>query len=394
MTIQNDTLIIINSKKRIQKIYLSLNKDENQEIYYIERYSGQYGGKETAQPIHTIEKGKVKRTVLEQATLEYNSILKKYLDKGYNKLSSLTNKEYSELSEEELKSLLGGTTTDQSGIPKPMLAKIAGDCKADIWNRQWYISRKIDGVRALFYYKDGEIKTASRGGGEYNVATTHLRTDPYLLEIFRLRPDLILDGEIYHHGTDWPLQRISGLARLKEWKDECNELEYWVYDIVSSDSFTNRYSTLKVLEGMLPKNYKIKILEQKLMTGYDAIKAEHDKYVQEGFEGLCARNPDKEYGIGKRSGEYLIKLKEYKDDEFEVTGIKTGLRDEDMCFTLKTIDGKEFAAKPVGTVETRLYYLEHWSEYVGKKATCKYFYYSEEGTPIQPILLHFRPDDE
>ena len=73
---------------------------------------------------------------------------------------------------------------------------------------------------------------------------------------------------------------------------------------------------------------------------------------------------------------------------------ETGLRDEDMCFTLKTIDGKEFAAKPVGTVETRLYYLEHWSEYVGKKATCKYFYYSEEGTPIQPILLHFRPDDE
>ena len=89
MTIQNDTLIIINSKKRIQKIYLSLNKDENQEIYYIERYSGQYGGKETAQPIHTIEKGKVKRTVLEQATLEYNSILKKYLDKGYNKLSNI-----------------------------------------------------------------------------------------------------------------------------------------------------------------------------------------------------------------------------------------------------------------------------------------------------------------
>ena len=45
MTIQNDTLIIINSKKRIQKIYLSLNKDENQEVYYIkkkdyERYLG------------------------------------------------------------------------------------------------------------------------------------------------------------------------------------------------------------------------------------------------------------------------------------------------------------------------------------------------------------------
>ena len=244
------------------------------------------------------------------------------------------------------------------------------------------------------YYKDGIIQTASRGGGNYNDATKHIREDPYLLEIFRLRPDLILDGEIYHHGTDWPLQRISGLARLKEWKDECNELEYWIYDIVSSDSFTNRYSTLKVLEGMLPKNYKIKILEQKLMTGYDAIKAEHDKYVQEGFEGLCARNPDREYGINKRSAIYLVKLKDRKDAEFEITGIRNGMRPEDMCFTLKTKEGKEFAAKPVGDVKSRLYFLEHKDEFIGKMATCTYFNMSQDGIPTQPVFKHLRPADE
>ena len=55
----------------------------------------------------------------------------------------------------------------------------------------------------------------------YDPATKHLREDPELLKIFAQKPDLILDGELYHHSTDWPLQRISGLARLKEWTEEC-----------------------------------------------------------------------------------------------------------------------------------------------------------------------------
>lgn len=396
MIIKEEYLVTINSKNRIQRVKIQLDGDPFTKIYSIYRITGQYGGKETSQPVILIKKGKVKRTIAEQATLQYNSLIKNYLDKGYVKLSKLTSKPYFSLTEDEIKNLLGGNfVSDQSGIPKPMLAKSADQCSSDIWKKYWYVSRKLDGTRCLMYYKDGEIKTASRGGGEYNIATTHLRTDPYLLEIFHQNPDLILDGELYHHGSDWPLQRISGLARQQEWKEECKELEYWIYDYIDiTKPFKERLQLLESFRKILPENSKIKILEHKLMTGYLSIKKEHDKYVQEGFEGLCARNPEKEYGVNKRSAIYLVKLKEYKDDEFEITGIKSGLRDEDFCFTLITKDGKSFAAKPTGTIETRKYYLEHWKEYIGKKATCKFFYYSQDGIPTQPIFKHVRPADE
>jgi hypothetical protein len=130
------------------------------------------------------------------------------------------------------------------------------------------------------------------------------------------------------------------------------------------------------------------------MSGYANIKKAHDKFVSDGFEGLCARTLDREYGINKRSALYLIKLKNYKDAEFKVIGIKEGLRPEDMCFTLVTNEGKEFAAKPIGTNADRISYLQNKDNYIGKMATCKYFYLSKDGVPLQPILLHFRPEDE
>lgn len=395
MIIREEYLVIINSKNKVQRVKLQLDKNPIGNAYVIHRITGQYGGKETSQPRLIITQGKVKRTVEEQASLQFNSLLKQYLDKGYSKLDALTSKSYSDLSEDEIKNLLGSNgVTDQAGIPKPMLAKQADQCSSDIWNKDWWVSRKLDGCRMIMYYKDGQIHTASRGGGSYNPATKHLRENPDLLKIFVQKPDLILDGELYHHGSDWPLQRISGLARLKEWTEECGELQYWIYDYVSNEPFKDRLTFLESLQPIFKNSNQIKIVEHIKVNGYLAAKKLHDKFIQEGFEGLCARNPEREYGINKRSALYLIKLKMFSDDEFEVTGVKEGLRPEDMCFTLKTKDGKEFSAKPMGDISTRIYYLKHPDEFIGKMATCKYFYYSKDGVPQLPILKHFRPEGE
>jgi len=394
MIIREEYLVITNSKNRIQRVKLQLEKDPVKILYTIRRITGQYGGKETSQPDLIITEGKVKRTAEEQASLQFNSLLKQYLDKGYVNLATLTSKKYEELKEDEIKSLLGTTVSDQSGIPKPMLAKLADDCSSDIWNKDWLVSRKLDGVRLLMYYKDGKIHTASRGGGSYDPATKHLREDPLLLKIFSQRPDLILDGELYHHGSDWPLQRISGLARQQEWKEECRELQYWIYDYVSSELFKYRLVFLESLNSIFKDSTSIKIVEHIKINGYLAAKKLHDKFVQEGFEGLCARNPEKEYGINKRSALYLIKLKERKDDEAEIIGIKEGLRPEDMCFTLKTKTGIVFNAKPIGDIDQRLEYLKNKDQYIGKQMTYTYFSLSKDGTPTQPVAKHIRPDDE
>jgi ATP-dependent DNA ligase len=323
----------------------------------------------------------------------YNSYLKKYLDSGYVRLSKLTYKKESELSEDDIKTLLGDSVTDQSGIPKPMLAKSSDQCSVNIFDKEWYVSRKLNGVRCLMYFKDGEVHTASRGGGTYDIATTHIRTDEHVINFFQQNPDIILDGELYKHDVLYPLQRISGLARLQEWDDECSKLEYWVYDLISKEPFSKRYEFLENSEWYF-ENTNIKILEQKPLSGWQKIEKEHNLYVSEGFEGLVARNPNKEYGINKRSGIYMVKLKKYQDQEFEIVGVKEGLRPEDMCFILKTAEGKEFSAKPTGNADTRVYYIEHPEDFIGKQATCKFFEWSSDNIPLQPILIHIRPEDE
>lgn len=390
MIIREDYLVTINSKNRIQKIQIQIDHNPITDAYSIYRISGQYGGKSSEQPPLNVDYGRGGRTIFEQTTLMYDSFVEKYQNRGYVKLSSLTPIPYESLTESEIKDLLGGDViSDQCGVPKPMLAKLSDVCTPDIWNKDWYISRKLDGIRCLLYFKGGLIHSASRGGKTYDKAIQHILTNPTLLEIFRKQPDLILDGEIYRHGSDWPLQRISGLARLQNPTEDCLKLEYWIYDYVDLNViFEQRYEVLKVFKELLIDEPNIKVLEQIKASGYSNIKKEHDKYVQEGFEGLCARNPNKSYGVNKRSALYLIKMKDRKDAEFKIIGIREGLRPEDMCFVLETKNKKQFAAKPIGDAETRIYYLDHKEDFIGKMATCTYFNLSLDGIPTQPVLKH------
>ena len=135
---------------------------------------------------------------------------------------------------------------------------------------------------------------------------------------------------------------------------------------------------------------QIRMVPHTFMSGWVKLKNLHDSYVEEGFEGLVIRNKDKEYGIDKRSATYMIKIKSYKDAEFEITGFNEGLREEDMVFTCKTEEGKEFKAKPIGSRELKQQYRNDMNDLIGKFATVKFFYYSEDNVPLQPVLKAIR----
>ena len=111
MDIQN-YLITLNSRGKIQLVEITLK--QMMTYFEIHRITGQLGGKRTIQPILTISQGKAKRTPIQQAELEYNSHMKKYLDKGYKKLSEFTNKSFSECTEPELLEFLGSHKTDMN----------------------------------------------------------------------------------------------------------------------------------------------------------------------------------------------------------------------------------------------------------------------------------------
>lgn len=393
------------SKGKIRVVDMKAAWDEDQHAFGIYRTTYQYNGKKTEQPTIYISVGKASRTLREQLELEYKSNMKKYLDKGYK----LLEKGLDFYSEQELQEIIGDVVTDSSGFAKHMLAKQADKVKDSSIEKvkTWAVSRKIDGVRCSFYWKDGEVKSASRGGGDYDPSTYQLREHPKMIEWFKQHPDWILDGELYKHGKS--LQQISGAARMEKTAAGCDWLEYYVYDIMIPElPFENRFGMLKILQGFLgqdefnpekewtEKDLRVQVIPHVWVEGdnkKDQIMELHNQYVAEGWEGCVARDVSKAYKYGGR-GQEMVKFKSYKDDCFKVIGIEGGLRgSEDMVFILETNDGKTFKAKPFGDRNQKQEYWDNFEEkYKGQIGECKFFYYSDEGVPLQPSFKAFRYD--
>ena len=375
--------------------------EKEDDCYIIYRQSSQWGGKIVNQPSITICEGKVKRDTHAQTILKFLSLIKEKKDKGYKELE----KEFSKYSLTEINQFLPKVNTDTNGFKKHMLAKSYDKVKESVIDKEeyWYASRKIDGLRNSFYWDGNKIRSASRGGGTYDLALQHFIHNEKFIEFFKKHPKCILDGELYKHGKS--LQTISGAARMEKNAFDCDWLEFYIYDVMyPTIPFKTRLKVLNKISEELELGFdpyrewnegelRIQMVPQEKVSGFDNIMKLHNDYVEEGFEGVVIRNPESEYGFGKRTNS-MIKIKKYRDDCFLVTGILPGLRgSEDMVFICQTEDGKEFKAKPLGD---RLQKEEYWnnfeSKYKGKIGECKFFYYSDEGTPLQPAFKAFRYD--
>ena len=368
--------------------------------YELIRTYGQVHGKITTAPSIYVPHGKAKRTTKEQALLQFNSEVKKQLDKGYKEVPKHPN----EYSESELQEIYGDIKVREGATVKPMLAKQEKDIKnRKIFDNKWYISRKVNGVRCLIYFDGKNIRTASRGATNYDIAIIHIIQHPILEEFFKNHPDAILDGEVFK--KDWSLNKISGICRSQKTVNDGKDLQFYWYDIVDLEqSFSERWKIMQEwskelqLSDFDPYKYfsdsdlHIQFLPQELISGFENMKKLHDEWVKEGWEGAVIRNPDSVYKPGSRGNDW-IKIKVYQDAEYPIIGLSEGLRDEDMCFILETPNGQRFNCKPIGDREQKQWYRDHIDELVGKNLTIKYFEMSGvEGSeiPQQPIGICVR----
>ena len=373
------------SKIRVVSLILTRYNTPDGEFYTITGESGQNGGKQVKRPLIRIEFGRAARTVEQQAILEYNSIINSYLDKGYKTQEQLGIVDINDTVEVESK--VPNINLDQNGALKPMLAKHYKDIPNFDWNKTYYTSIKLDGVRGTIFKRNGKIVTSSRGGRNYDTSATHILNDPCVKAIFELYPDIILDGELYIHGK--PLSYISGLCRLKELDPKHDELRFYCYDIVDeSKTFIDRLEIIKSLP--IDPLSKLKIVEHYPLSGKENIMNKHNQAIQDGYEGLILRDPLKTYKCGSR--DRMFKVKEFTDDEFKILGIVDGLRDEDMCFLMETKEGYVFKAKPVGDRKLKTWYKEHINDLIGQMGTVKYFGYTTTDKPVPnlPVFKNVR----
>ena len=406
MNTDSKTLISKDSKGKIRVVEIFYEGDETTRIYTIYRYTGQFEGKLTTQPKIIVDKGKATRNIHEQVELQFNALVKGYKDKGYIELEN----EIDNYNSEELYQLLGESPTGSNGVVKPMLAKQADKVtKTTIFNKIWIASRKIDGLRCIIYLgDDGKLHTSSRGATNYDSAMFEILTHPALIKLFKNNKGLMLDGECYHHG--YTLQQINSIARTQKVAKDLEVLQFYWYDIVDlNNPFKSRLAKMKSIASEL-KEYgseiswepdrifkenelRIQFVPQVEVNGWDNMMKLHNEYVSEGWEGLVIRDPERPYKPNGRTND-MIKIKVYKDDCFKVVGKEAGLRgSEDMVFIMEMPDGRTFKAKPFGDREQKEeYWINFDKKYKGHIGECKFFYYSDDGIPLQPAFKAFRDD--
>ena len=406
MNSDSKTLISKDSKGKIRVVEIFYEGDETTRIYTIYRYTGQFEGKLTTQPKIIVDKGKATRNIHEQVELQFNALVKGYKDKGYIELEN----EIDNYNSEELYQLLGESPTGSNGVVKPMLAKQADKVtKTTIFNKIWIASRKIDGLRCIIYLgDDGKLHTSSRGATNYDSAMFEILTHPALIKLFKNNKGLMLDGECYHHG--YTLQQINSIARTQKVAKDLEVLQFYWYDIVDlNNPFKSRLAKMKSIAEEL-KEYgseigwdpdrifkenelRIQFVPQIEVSGWDNMMKLHNEYVSEGWEGLVIRDPERPYKPNGRTND-MIKIKVYKDDCFKVVGKEAGLRgSEDMVFIMEMPDGRTFKAKPFGDREQKEeYWINFDKKYKGHIGECKFFYYSDDGIPLQPAFKAFRDD--
>lgn len=266
----------------------------------------------------------------------------------------------------------------------PMLALNFRDREHDI-KFPCYVQPKLNGVRCIY---QGD-KFISRKGKEYTTLK-HLAIE--LKELGITMPD----GEIYVHGMAF--QEI--IRRVKKDRGvKTQALEYWIYDQVNKETFNKRSKEIKTRFSFNTSSAfmdrsgiaHLKYVETVLVNSKEEIKQWHDKFVQQGFEGVIIRNVDGLYKVKHRSQD-LQKYKEFFDAEFEIVGYHegTGTDDGTVIFEVKTKKGQIFSVRPRGTHEVRSEYLEDISSIIGKELTVRYQNLSESGIPVFPVGICIR----
>jgi DNA ligase 1 len=356
-----------------------------------------------------ITSGKQKRTVEEQAMFVAKSLLTEKEDEGYKSIevlaARLVSKGIPNLYHERIiplanQHLPSWYKTNAYFDELPMLAHKFKDIKKP--NFPYIGQPKLDGVRCIVKYDAGTVKLISRGGQYYKIP--HL-TDQLIrlfegLEAHYLKKeDILLDGEIYKHGT--PLQDISGAARREEigMFGSNSWLEYHIYDVINKKVLNmtqkTRLELFPLLQTLINTELNlssINILRYGLIYNQDDVRTYHDKYVERGYEGLILRHPDSVYEFNQRS-KSLLKVKEYQDEEFRIIGceIDPGKTiEESFCFVLENnINDKQmFKARPTGTAEMKKKWYDTMVDIIGERATVRFFARSNDGLPTQGVVRH------
>lgn len=250
-----------------------------------------------------------------------------------------------------------------------------------------YVQPKLDGMRCIAIVQDGKCKLYSRSQKEIN-------TVPHIVKEIEekfAKENIILDGELYNHEHKENFNRIMSLIKRDEVHPEATEIQYHVYDVVSSENYAVRTA---LIQHIIDDSGYLKLVPTLIVKKQEEMDEVFDAFLEAGYEGAMYRNPLIPYEY-KRSTS-LLKIKIMKDAEFEIVGVQEGngkLQGKAGAFVVKTQDGKEFKAKLKGELEALTEYFVNFEKYKGKQLTVQFQGLTPDGIPRFPVGLRVRVDE-
>lgn len=245
---------------------------------------------------------------------------------------------------------------------------------------------KYDGCRSMCYHTpQPRLWLMSRGGLEYKLV--HV-TDELS---GRVPLGWALDGELYVHGM--PLQTIR--HHIETYTEESLQVQFVCYDMLHFQALDMPWrERQEYLTDFFVRNPGMKYvrmspsIEVNNMEDLDAL---HDQWVDDGYEGLIARDMDGPYKLAAKNTK-LLKHKKFEDDEFLILDWSTG-KDGIIQYTCKVDDEQTVEARPKGTAEMRARMLEDAKagKAVGKMLTIRFIGRSNDNIPLHPHGVAIRP---
>lgn len=184
---------------------------------------------------------------------------------------------------------------------------LAHSWKPEIDPTDWWLSEKLDGVRA---YWDGKQLISRLGNPFY--------APDWFIEKF---PQMHLDGELWVGRKKF--QDTVSIVRRQDKNDEWKKVKYIVFDAprIKDAPFEDRMAILReCVDEICPAH--VKVVNFKRCRGFDHLKTELKKIEKRGGEGLMMREPESLYET-KRS-HTLLKVKSFYDSEAKVVGHSPG----------------------------------------------------------------------
>jgi DNA ligase-1 len=267
-------------------------------------------------------------------------------------------------------------------------------------NGEFIITPKLDGLRMLTVFEDGNIKFFSRTGQEIN-GLDDIKEDLMVLNMYSNdKLALVLDGELIAindenlNSADL-FRKTMKIGR----KDGVKKgLEYYVFDMIDLDSFKNGHcdkeceirkynlsSTINAINSNLIKEVPI------LYQGNDksVIPQLLEQVLNDDKEGLMLNIANAPYECKRTKN--LLKIKTMQTVDLEVIGFEEGTGKYEGMLGSIVVDYKGFKVN-VGsgfTDEDRIDIWNNKEEYMGRIVEVSYFHESTNQNDDDSLSLRF-----